>query len=408
MSQPQQVETGGCAMKRRKNQEGNYGTREINGITYRYYRAPNGEWTVYAKTAKELEEKKKARELKAKTPKVTNKILLVSDLCDMWMKTMRSEISPGTYDVYENLIDVRIKKYKKYDIGNVQLYSLTPKILEGYLNSLTNKYAKTSIDKTWSVLKQTLEYGQEHEYVSKDLDLDKIKKPRERDVVKKKREIQFTTLSDVKILYDEAYKKDDKGRFVYSDGAKVLVFIMYSGLRIGEAIGLTWKYVSSDYSEIRVQHSNLMVVQRDKDGNPVYTDKHRTYVNLQKETKTKSGERIIPLPDRAKDVLRYFNDLHPKHKSNDYVFTNPDGLLYKKRSLERILRRLMNNSDCDNKNYTPHSLRHGYGSILLSQGVDIKTVSVLLGHKDVSTTYNIYIHVLDEDKRKAVTSVFNT
>lgn len=395
-------------MKRRKNGEGSYGTRKINGITYRYYLAPNGEWTVYAKTAKELEEKKKAREQKAKTPKVTNKILLVSNLCDMWMETMRSEITPGTYDVYENLIEVRIKKYKKYDIGNVQLHSLTPKILEDYLNSLTKKYAKSSIDKTWSVLKQTLEYGQDNGYVSKDLALDKIKKPRERDVVKKKKEIQFTTLEDVNILYDEAYKKDNNGNYVYSDGAKILVFIMYSGLRIGEAIGLTWKYVAKDYSEIRVQHSNLLVVKRDEQGEPILENEHKTYVNLQKETKTKSGERVIPLPNRAIEVLKYFNELNPSHKINDHVFSTTDGMVFKKRSLERILRRLMNNSLCNNKNYTPHSLRHGYGSILLSQGVDIKTVSVLLGHKDVSTTYNIYIHVLDEDKKKAVTSVFNT
>ena len=68
---------------------------------------------------------------------------------------------------------------------------------------------------------------------------------------------------------------------------------------------------------------------------------------------------------------------------------------------------MMNNSECSNKEYTPHSLRHGYGSILLSQGVDIKTVSVLLGHKDISTTYNIYIHVLENDKKKAVIDTFD-
>ena len=59
------------------------------------------------------------------------------------------------------------------------------------------------------------------------------------------------------------------------------------------------------------------------------------------------------------------------------------------------------------ENYTPHSLRHGYGSILLSKGVDIKVVSELLGHKDITTTYNIYIKVYNKDKDKAV-DIFNT
>lgn len=48
------------------------------------------------------------------------------------------------------------------------------------------------------------------------------------------------------------------------------------------------------------------------------------------------------------------------------------------------------------------SLRHGYGSILLSMGTDIKIVSELLGHSDVSFTYNVYIDIFDRDKQDAV------
>ena len=47
-------------------------------------------------------------------------------------------------------------------------------------------------------------------------------------------------------------------------------------------------------------------------------------------------------------------------------------------------------------------LRHGYGSILISKGADIKLVSELLGHSDVTFTYNVYIGIFQEDKRKAV------
>ena len=80
---------------------------------------------------------------------------------------------------------------------------------------------------------------------------------------------------------------------------------------------------------------------------------------------------------------------------------------YDRRQIERTLERMLKNAGLSDKEYTPHSLRHGYGSILLSEGVDIKTVSVLLGHKDVSTTYNIYIHVLEKDKEQAVMKVFD-
>lgn len=70
----------------------------------------------------------------------------------------------------------------------------------------------------------------------------------------------------------------------------------------------------------------------------------------------------------------------------------------------------MNNSDCADcvcKEYTPHSLRHGYRSILISNGVDIKIVSELLGHSDVAFTYNVYIGILKKDKINAIKNVFN-
>ena len=66
------------------------------------------------------------------------------------------------------------------------------------------------------------------------------------------------------------------------------------------------------------------------------------------------------------------------------------------------MERIVNNSRCQEKNYTPHSLWHGYGSILLSMGTDIKIVSELLGHSDVSFTYNVYIGIFDRDKHDAV------
>ena len=53
-----------------------------------------------------------------------------------------------------------------------------------------------------------------------------------------------------------------------------------------------------------------------------------------------------------------------------------------------------------------HDLRHSFGSELIKQNVDIKVISKLMGHADVTTTYNIYIHILDEQCCSAV-DIFN-
>ena len=397
-------------MKRRQNGEGSFGKKTIKGYSYYIYRAPNDEWSVTGKTMKEVKEKKEARE-KVSQVKLRKKIMdgfmTVSELCELWLSEIRDTISPNTFDAYEDIVRVRIKNYKPYDIGNKQIAGLTLDMIESYLNSMKTRYSKGSIDKTWVVLRQALKYGQIKKYVNSDVQLELVKKPNEHEVAIKKKEVQFATIEDVNILYNEAYRKNKRGSYIYGDGARVLVFIMYSGVRISEAVGLTWKYVKKDYSDVKILHSNRRIVKRDKYGEAIIENNHKVYENFQKQPKTESGERVIPLPDRGVEVLKYFDKAFPNHKPTDHVFLTKTGKLFDRRNLEHILRRMMNNSDCGNKEYSPHSLRHGYGSILLSQGVDIKTVSILLGHKDISTTYNIYIHVLDEDKKKAVRDVFN-
>ena len=101
-------------------------------------------------------------------------------------------------------------------------------------------------------------------------------------------------------------------------------------------------------------------------------------------------------------MLEYFQRLNPDHKPTDYICLTDAGKPYEKRQVERCLTRMLKNSGCSRKDYTPHSLRHGYGSILISKGADIKLVSELLGHSDVTFTYNVYIGIFQEDKRKAV------
>lgn len=101
------------------------------------------------------------------------------------------------------------------------------------------------------------------------------------------------------------------------------------------------------------------------------------------------------------EAVLYFRKYYSS--DDDFVCINDKNRNhYTRRQIERTLERIVLNSRCRDKAYSPHSLRHGYGSILLSMGTDIKIVSELLGHSDVSFTYNVYIDVFDQDKHDAV------
>lgn len=394
-------------MSKRKNGEGSYGFKTIRGIKYRRYVAPDKSWEVVAKTAKELEEKKRAREQETREAAVVNeKVKTVSDLCLEWLSAIKPDIAESTYDAYENAYK-RIIDFDGFDLGNKQLPSLIPEMLQKFLYELAKKYSKGSIDKTWTVIKQSVLYGQKKGYISFALRLEDVKKPKEINVAVKKKDVPFITKEDIEILYQESKRLTSRDTPFYGTAALVIVFIMYSGLRVSEATGLKWQYVEPEYKRIIVKESSQKIVVRDTEGNAVMNGDHKTYKRIQKSTKTESGERVIPLPTRGREVLSHMNTLYPDHSPSDNVFLTAVNEPYDRRQIERTLERMLKNAGLSDKEYTPHSLRHGYGSILLSEGVDIKTVSVLLGHKDVSTTYNIYIHVLEKDKEQAVMKVFD-
>ena len=394
---------------KRKNGEGSYGTKTFKGVVYKSYTAPNKEWAVYAKTAKELEQKKKKKEEEYRRTADLNdpNKKTVYQLCLEWAQKKYNKISPRTYDDYEAIIEKRIKE--DFSFGNTQAGALTEQMIEDFLRRQADKYSKASVDKTWVVLKQVFEYGQDEGIMSRSLSFRKIVRPKEKDVAVKKKEIQCIDLKDMELLYKECYKTYSNGKLFYGNAAKLIVFIMYSGTRLGEATALKWKYVSDDMSSIRIRQSLSRIVDRDKSGKVLYdesgTIKHKT---VEKTPKTESGERTVPLPERAVEILKFFSDLYPDHKPDDYVFLSSTGKPYQERNVEHTLERMLKNGECACKEYTPHSLRHGYGSVLISKGIDIKTVSKLLGHKDISTTYNIYIHVLEEDKIKAIKNVFDS
>lgn len=394
-------------MKKRRNGEGTYGEKTINGYLYKFYRDVNGKYT-YGKTLKEVDERlreKREKEKQESLASADEKLLTFGDYCLQWLYA-NNQITDGTKDDYESIINKRIKEFKDYDIGNKQCGSLTTEMFNSYFNELGNKYSKGSIEKVWTVVRQVLEYGVDQGKIPV-LKLKDIKRPKEENCAVQKKEILSIDIDDLEALYKEYQRKTSRGTDYYGNASRVVIFIGYSGVRISEAIALRWVNVADDYSYVKIRESNRRITARDKNGQRV-KDADGKYVkkNVQKTTKTENGVRTIPLPDRAQGILKAL--AAGGVDKNDFVFKTSNNVQYQKRTIERTLKRMLNNSDCKCKDYTPHSLRHGYGSILLRKGVDIKIVSELLGHSDVAFTYNVYISILKQDKIDAVLNVFNS
>lgn len=393
-------------MAKRRNGEGTWGTKTVNGITYKFYKNPDGKY-FYGKTNKEINEKRKKYEEQIQTSlSAADEDIRKQEFGEYalaWlMDQKKMDLKRNTLDGYENCINGQLIKYTKNRLSRKQVGTLTTKDFIRYYSSLADNYTRGTIKKNYAILSQCVEYGNENNHFQEHINFNKIKLPNEDIIEKKKREIQFLTDDDVDKFCKEAVRVNTKGfnfggkigEPTYGNNAYLLMFIIFTGLRISEAIELQWGDINLEEKYFNVTKTAVTVKDR----------KTNKSISTKSSTKTRSGYRSIPLSKKALDILEYEDKLNPNHKKTDYVFITQNGDKIKSRqNVNRTLKNIMSRAGCSIDECTPHELRHTFGSLLIKHGVDIKVVSELLGHKDVTITYNIYIHILNEQKASAIT-----
>ncbi len=385
-------------MRARKNGEGSYSVVTVKGVEYQRYRYANGK-QIYARSMKELRAKKDKYEKELKEKNIISSVdLTLSEAMQQWLKTRYGKIEHTSYDHFEYIIQNHFNTHK---IGNYQIASITPAMLTNFFDEKKEEYALVTLETMRFVLKSTFKYAFEQELIP-EFQLSKVSFPGKRDVKVPKKNIRIVTDDDIEKMYMEATRHYITGGYVHPIVYRMLIFILYSGLRIGEAIGLQWDDVEKDLSAIHVNRTAARKKRRNNDGKSETTG-NKTEI-IFKSPKTEKGYRTIPLPNRAVQILEELSD--GEHKGTDLVFTSKAGKIIEYTSAFKALKRLIKEADCEYNDYTIHGLRHTYGSILIRKGVNIKIVSELLGHANVAFTYNVYIGVLKEDKIQAV-SVLN-
>jgi len=355
-----------------------------------YFRDSNGK-TYYGRTEKEVNEKRKDKKNDlAISPKTT-----FGDYISNWLTYKQGEIEQTTYQTYEGYILNLILRFKDYNLAKKQIGSLSPRVFQTYLNALAKHYSRGSIIKMWAMIKQCVKYGELQNELPPNTTA-MVKVPIESRVAHKKKEIPFLSEEQADKLYETLNYRDKKNvrRYINSTNAHGLILILYTGMRAGELVALKWKNVDMKNKKIKIEESAAIV----KDENGKYTC-------IDKVPKSPASIRYIPLPNRALEMLEYFKENNVSTNPNDYVCLTGNGTKISKRNLNHTL-----DSMCDAAGLpriSVHALRHSYGSILLSKGINIKIISELLGHAKIAITYDIYIGIKEEEKEAAIEAAFN-
>jgi integrase len=173
---------------------------------------------------------------------------------------------------------------------------------------------------------------------------------------------------------------------------------MFAGLRRGEMLGLRWNDISWEASNFEIKRE-LVEIKDDATGK----------YKLDFQTpKTPKSRRTIPMTEDMVKVLKSHKARQAEEKlffgkayqNEDLVFCSEDGRRIWPRNFNRQYTSLLKQTGIEHKK--PHAMRHTCASLLLEAGEELKNVQEILGHSKISITADIYTHVLDKTKKKAL------
>ena len=242
-------------------------------------------------------------------------------------------------------------------------------------NKLDAGLSQKSVKDILIVLKMILRYGVKHELIAHH-QID-IRFPTERE----RQEVEvLSRSSQLKIMN---YTKEN---FTFHN---LGIFIcLNTGLRIGEVCALRWEDLDVDLGIVNVRKN----IQR------IYMvgETARSTEIIIDTPKSKNSIREIPM---TKELLRMVKPLKKILNESFFVLTNSDKPT-EPRTYRNYYKRLLNQLGIPPLKF--HGLRHSFATRCIESNCDYKTVSVLLGHSNISTTLNLYVHPNMEQKKKCV------
>lgn len=164
-----------------------------------------------------------------------------------------------------------------------------------------------------------------------------------------------------------------------------ILICLNTGLRVGEVCALRWENVDFETRRIHVEKTIERIYSKEGNKTIVIIDTPKSMTSI----------RTIPINSKLYNILK---QMRGKCKKTDFVLTGLSDHYVEPRNYQYNFKEILKKSKI--KRYKFHTLRHTFATNCIEAGMDIKSLSEILGHADVSITLNIYVHSSDKTKRK--------
>lgn len=286
-----------------------------------------------------------------------------------WMiRYKMNSVKPATYD----RLLVSLDALMRYPIAHEDILTLRTEDLQNYVNTLVaDGYAQTTIKKQFHLISAYLRHANAEGIIPFPIQ-NNVKLPNQSAVKKKKKEV-------------EAYSKPEQIRLMKvlqtcaHPSYSTAILMMEAGLRVGEALALTWGDILWERRAVRINKTLIRLA-------------NRRLIEVQDSAKSYTSNRTVPLSTTAMQLLErlYANCSNPA----GFIFHTEDGSPLSYESIRYQIQLACNEANVPYKGQ--HIFRHTFATNCYYRGCDVKILSKLLGHSDVTVTYNTYIHLFGD------------
>lgn len=302
--------------------------------------------------------------------------LTIREIADAWKEQKRPYVKRSTFAAYMLTLENHLLPF----FGDMT--ELNEPIVQSFvLKKINSGLSVKTIKDILIVLKMIMKHGVKHKWIDHaewDIKYPTISTPSE---------IEVLTIANHKKILD--YIKAN-----FSFRALGIYLCLTTGLRIGEICALRWEDIDTQTGTLQVRRTieRIYVLDGEK--------KHTELVI--NDPKTPNSVREIPL---SAEALALIKPLMKVVNTGFFVISN-DSKPIEPRTYREYYRRLMKSLNIPAIKF--HGLRHSFATRCIESNCDYKTVSVLLGHSDISTTLNLYVHPNMEQKKRCISKMFKS
>lgn len=295
-------------------------------------------------------------------------------ITERWVKDKEKTVKYSTMRAYLYTVDLYLKPY----FGNMELIS-ADNIREFVDYQLEKGLSVKSVKDIYIVLKMILthHFGRDHELI-------KESRVKFHDQYTRK-EPPVLSIHHQKILLDYLLNN-------FSFRNLGILICLHTGLRIGEICALKWEDIDFKKGTVSITKTLYRVYRNENAKEPVFK---KTELRLT-APKTVNSYRVIPL---SGTLIKIIAGLRKEIEGSHYVISNQERPI-EPRTYRNYFRKVLKLLNLPSLKF--HGLRHSFATRCIESDCDYKSVSVMLGHADVTTTLNLYVHPTIDQKKNCI------